>query len=72
MKKQYISPRISTYAVNSESLLDSASQAGSTDYSGNDYDSGINKDVSKTDGKDTGNFELSKDNRNSLWDFDEE
>lgn len=72
MKKLYISPRISTYAINSESLLDSASQTSSTDYTGSDYDSGINKDVSKTDGKDSGNFELSKDTRSSLWDFDEE
>lgn len=71
MKKIYISPRISTYHINSESLLNSASKAGATDYRGENYDSGISGSVGKTDGKNT-EIEMSKDNGYSLWDFDEE
>lgn len=71
MKKNYISPTISLYHINSESLLTSASKVGATDYTGKDYDSEINGNVGKTDGKDL-EIEMSKDNGYSLWDFDEE
>lgn len=71
MKKKYISPIISSYHIDCESLLNGASQTGSTDYTGKDYNSGINSDVKKTDGENI-DIELSKSNGSSLWDFDEE
>ncbi len=71
MKKKYISPIISSYQIDCESLLNGASQTSASDYMGKDYNSGINSDVNKTNGENI-DIELSKNNGSSLWDYDEE